>query len=204
MNGTIVAGTLFTAASLGFGVVGYYLLTEELRSVSRADQYRPGRSSGEWISVEGKVTDTNAILTHTFVNAVHERYVKGGGSSSGSWRAKEQFVQSLELEVASGQGLIRVESSTACERGTHLKTVTLPRSGDEPERMRGLERGAPLTAIGALVPGSPPTLKAAILYADTRTGYVADLSSGFTSLYLFAGAMVLVGLAIVAKGVWWP
>ena len=203
MNGTIVAGALFTAASLGFGVVGYYLLSEELRSVSRAEPYRPGREAGEWVAVEGNVTDQNAILTHTFVHAARERYAKGSGTSTGSWRASEVFVQPLELALAGGQGRIRVESGTPCERGAHLKTVDLPRSGDELERMRGLERGAPLTAIGALVPGSPPTLKAAILYADTREGYAADLRSGFTSLAVFAGAMVLVGLAIVAKGVWW-
>lgn len=197
MNRMIVTGAVMLVVSLVVLVGGRYLLDAETRQVESAVRYDATQSPGARVVIEGKVADANPTLVQAFVNAARERYSPGVGSTKASWTARESFVQDLRIDV-DGVGPVVVVSGSPCTRGVAVKTVDEP--GAERLRVRGIERGAPFTAIGTLVSTSPLTLKAELTYADTKAGYLADLAVGARYLYITAGVIGLIGLALFARG----
>lgn len=68
----------------------------------------------------------------------------------------------------------------------------------------GRGRGDRLTAARTLASASPPVLDATLCMADTREASLAGLRKGFPALYAFSGLMALVGLGLIARGLWRP
>lgn len=197
MNGKIVTGVVMLILSLVVLAFGRYLLDAETRQLQSAARYDATQSVGARVIVEGRLAATNPILVHTFVHAERERYSEGVGSTGASWNVRESFVQDLHVDVE-GVGPVVVVSASPCTRGAAVKTIDEP--GAERLRVRGIERGAPFTAVGTLLSTSPVTLKTELTYADTRAAYLADLQVGTRYVYITCGLIALFGLALFAWG----